>query len=938
MALFTMKNKIQLILLLVMLILSQSSYVIAGKAIAVQMKVEGQSGWIVTDEPSPRLSWQPVGVISGQSVVGYEVIAASTKSIAQNGQGDLWKSGFLSIENGPWTLFDASKLPSRTEVWWRVRPVFSKSKFGEWGEIAWFEIGLKSSEDWKCKWIRTNPDQRKRSAPQFRKSFEITKPIDKARLYVCGLGYHESWLNGKKLGNEVLQPAQTDYNIRSFYVSHDITSQLTIGENVVGCWLGDGFYNQDKALGGKGLSYGEPRLLAQLEITYKDGSTSIIATDETWKCATSPILEANVYAGETYNANFYDPNWATKASKTENWQAVDIVEAPGGKLIAQQLPPCRRLGTVSTKQIDELRPNTWICDFGQNLVGWEKLKVNATPGTVITIRFAENRLVSGELGFASSGVKATKVLQTDVYTCKGGDEEIWEPRFTYHGFRFAEVTISKGTLKNGAPTKDLLEGIVIHTDMEVVGEFECSDPTLNKAFQLAHWTQIGGIQGVPTDCPIRERCGWTGDAHNVVPYCMDRFDAASMWRKYIEDIVTTAQNTGPMLCFGKAIGERTKQIKAVGVPTMVAPGKRFIGEGSPDWGCAIAFIPWDIYVRTGDMRSLKEHYGSIRQWAEHLQGISTNGIIYSGMGDWCKPIVGEAGGKADRELFGNVSPMLSTACYFRSVRITADVAKLLGKTKDFNRFDKLAGEIRSAFTKAFYSENPKMIPDQTINAIAINWNVLAPEMHQKVAGTLASQVKDAGYHFMTGVFGMPSLWPILCKFGFQETVWKALQVESAPSLKYLLKRGATTFWEVWPMEKDENEEYTRSMSHPFQGGFVAWFFEGLAGISPDANTPGYRLIHLEPQIIDGLDWVKCRYQSPMGEIESSWNRKGSNLLWTIEVPVGTIANLRIPGRLLKIEKESKIINMKALPSDDAQGKAQQFRIAAGKYQILSTLN
>jgi len=896
------------------------------------LKIEGQAGWIVTDEPSPRLAWQSVGVISGKPVVGYELIAASTQSIAQEGRGDIWNSGFLPIENGPWILFDASKLPSRTEVWWRVRPVFSETAFGAWGDISHFEIGLKNQEDWKGKWIGMNAEQRKRSAPQFRKSFEITKPVDKARLYVCGLGYHESWLNGKKLGNEVLQPAQTDYNIRSFYVSHDITSQIAKGKNVFGCWLGDGFYNQDKAFGGKGLSYGEPRLMEQLEITYKDGSTSIISTDETWQCATSPIVESNIYAGETYDAN-----WATKTSKTDKWQAADIVEAPGGKLVAQELPPCRRLGTVSIKQLDELRPNTWICDFGQNLVGWEKLKVNATPGTMITIRFAENRLASGELGFASSGVKATKVIQTDVYTCKGGGEEIWEPRFTYHGFRFAEVTISNGTLKNGPPKKDLLEGIVIHTDMEVVGEFECSDPTLNKAFQLAHWTQIGGIQGVPTDCPIRERCGWTGDAHNVVPFCMDRFDANSMWRKYIGDIVTTAQNTGSMLCFGKAIGERTKQIKAVGIPTMVAPGKRFIGEGSPDWGCAIAFIPWDLYFRTGDLRSLNEHYGSIRQWAEHLEGISTNGIIYSGMGDWCKPIVGDTGGKADRQLFGDVSPMLSTACYYRSVRIAADVARLLGNTKDFNRFDTLAGEIRKAFIKAFYSENPEMIPDQTINAIAINWNVLAPEMHQKVAKTLAMQVKEAGYHFMTGVFGMPSLWPTLCKFGYQETAWKALQVESAPSLKYLLKRGATTLWEVWPMEKDEKEEYTRSMSHPFQGGFVAWFFEGLAGITPDANTPGYRLIHLEPQLIDGLDWVKCRYKSAMGEIESSWIKKSSELVWNIEIPLGAAAQLRIPGKIKEIVGGPSGLAEKAKSADDFQGQAQEIVIQSGKYKIVSTL-
>ena len=904
---------------------------------AAGIKVEGQAGWIVTDEPSPRLSWEPFAESAGKSVIGYEVIASSSKSTAQKGEGDLWKSGFLPIENGPWTLFNASKLPSRAEVWWRIRPVFSTSEFGKWGEIARFETGLKNQEDWKGQWIGMNAEQRKRSAPLFRKSFGVSKPVLKARLYVCGLGYHESWINGTKMGDEVLQPAQTDYNIRNFYVVHDIIDQLVKGTNVLGFWVGDGFFNQDRVWGPKGASYGEPRIIAQLEITYKDGSKSVVVTDESWRCHSGPVIESNVYAGEKYDARLYNAKWATNQSTSENWHPVIILPSPGGKLLAQQLPPCRRLGRVSVKNVDELRSGTWIIDFGQNLVGWAKLRVNASPGTVITIRFAENRLPDGELGFASSGVRATKVIQTDVYTCKGGEEEIWEPRFTYHGFRFAEVSVSGGSLLNGAPAKDFLEGIVVHTDMEVTGDFLSSDETLNRAFDWAHWTQIGNVQGVPTDCPVRERCGWTGDAHNIVPFTMYRFDAASMWRKYTDDIVTTAQVTGPMLCFGKAVGERTRQIKEVGIPTMIAPGKRFIGEGSADWGSALAFIPWDVYVRTGDLRSLQEHYTSIRQWAVHLQKLSTNNIVYSGMGDWCKPILGDTEGKTDRELFGVVSPMLSTACYYRSVRITADAAKLIGNSTDFVYFDALANEIRGAFTKAFYSENPKMVPDQTINAIAIGWNVLAPELHQKAAKTLDKQVKEAGCHFMTGVFGMPSLWPTLCKFGYQETAWKALQAESAPSLKYLAKRGATTFWEVWPTEKDENMEYTRSMSHPFQGGFVAWFFEGLAGISPDNKTPGYRLIHLEPQIMNGLDWVKCRFKSPMGEIESSWEREAENLIWTVEIPPGATAQLRIPGKLQEVARNSKELNLKTEPGDDFQGKAERLTLSSGKYQIKITL-
>jgi alpha-L-rhamnosidase len=226
-----------------------------------------------------------------------------------------------------------------------------------------------------------------------------------------------------------------------------------------------------------------------------------------------------------------------------------------------------------------------------------------------------------------------------------------------------------------------------------------------------------------------------------------------------------------------------------------------------------------------------------------------------------------------------------------------------------------------------------MVPDQTINAIAIGWNILAPELHQKVAKTLARQVEEAGYHFLTGVFGMPSLWPALCKFGHQETAWKALQAESAPGLKYLAKRGATTFWEVWPTEKDENTEYARSMSHPFQGGFAAWFFEGLAGIAPDTDHPGFRFFHLEPQMIDGLDWVTCRFNSPMGVIESSWERKGEQLSWTVVIPPGATANLRVPGKVIEINGNLSGLINGVFRQDDFQGKAERLVLPSGNYQL-----
>lgn len=900
-----------------------------------KLRVEGRIAGHVTDDPAPLLSWAPIGEIGGVSVTGYEVIAAKSRADAEQGNGTWWKSETLPLKNGPSCQFDAKALPSRAEIWWRVRPLLKNGEHGPWSEITWFETGLKSPADWKASWIGMAPAARNRSAPQFRKSFQIEKPVSKARLYVCGLGWHESWLNGKKLGDEVLQSAQTDYDQRNFYDSHDVTSLLHEGENVLGLWVGDGFFNQDRVWGPKGMSYGQPRAIGQLEITHPDGSVTVIPTDLTWQCKASPITESNVYAGESYDARQEDPAWATATPNDTGWQTVVKMEDHGGILVAMDLPPCHRLGIEKTRSIRELKPGTWIYDFGVNFVGWAKFQVDATPGTHLTARFAEALLADGSLNFATSGVDATKVIQTDNYICRGGGTEIWEPRFTYHGFRYAELTITDGALNSGAPTKDLLEGVIVHTDLPVTGTFESSDETLNRAFEWANRTFVGSIQGVPTDCPVRERCGWTGDAHLIVPYSMYRFDAASLWNKYTQDIVTTARRDSNMLVFGNGMGERTVKPKAAGIPTMTAPGKRFIGEASPDWGSAIVFIPWDVYLFTGDKRPLERNYNSMCQWTQHLEGRSANGILRSGLGDWCKPNPNPESMKEPRDYYGEVIPMLSTACFYRSARITADAAKVLGKPEDTIRFNALAESIREAFTREFYGPDATMVPDQTINSIAVQWEVLPPERRAEAAAKLAKLVETAGFHFMTGVFGSPSLWPTLLEYGYQETAWKVLQSETAPSIKYSAKRGATTFWEVWPVDADLKDVYSRSQSHPFQAGFVHWFFSGLAGIRPDPANPGFRSILLEPQLIDSLDWVKCTYASPMGEIQSSWKHEADSLTWNISIPPGATAKLRVPGRITTITPSDKPVARR--DSDDAQGPAQRITLGAGTYTIVSKL-
>lgn len=898
------------------------------------LKVEGQSGWLATDEIQPMLSWSADSGASGDTVTGYELVVSKTAVRAGRGEADWWASGVLPVSRGPRVIFDASQLPAREEVWWSVRSVLAGGERGKWETPAVFDIGLRKAENWRGEWIGMDPQARQRSAPQFRKMFQVRKPVARARLYVCGLGWHESWLNGARLGDEVLQPAQTDYERRVFYVAHDVTSQVRQGDNAIGIWVGDGFYHQDRVWGPKGLSYGEPRVRAQLEITYKDGERLWVPTDSSWQCKVGPVVSSNVYAGEEFDARSDDARWAATDGKTEGWMPVRKLEPPGGELVAMNLPPCRRIREVAAQSCRQVGPDRWIYDFGVNMVGWVRFQVEAESGTRLSVRFGEQLLGESEINFETGGTEHTKVIQTDTYVCHGSGPETWEPRFTYHGFRYAELVVSGGTVKGGSPGKDLLVGVVVHSDLPDAGSFECSDPTLNLAYQFGERTFAGNILGVPTDCPIRERCGWTGDAHLIVPFSMYRHDAAAFWTKFVGDMVTTARRDEAMLVFGKGMGERVVKPKEAGIPTMVAPGKRFIGEASPDWGSAIVFIPWDLYQFSGDRRGIERNYESMRQWTLHLQRRAEGGIVRSGLGDWCKPA--QPGGKEGRDYYAEVIPMLSTACFYRCAVIMNKVARILERKEDERIFGNLAEEVRQAFVREFYGENATMVPDQTIHAIALEWGLLEGASRTVAAKRLADLVEASGRHFMTGVFGAPHLWPALVKNGYSSAAWHALQNDSGPSIKYLAKRGGTTFWEVWPLEIDEGEVYRRSQNHPFQGAFVSWFYSGLGGISPQEDSPGFRAIAMEPQVLEGLEWVRCRYQSPMGEIQSSWSQKDGEFRWEVVIPRGAEGRLRVPGRILRVEP----VGAGPYPfveADDAQGSAQRMVVKAGRYTLISKI-
>jgi alpha-L-rhamnosidase len=856
------------------------------------LRVEDRAGRVVTDEPKPRLAWEPAGeVAEGGPVAKWELQARVGGGTAVGAE---WNPAPWPVEEGPWRVWDGPVLGSRAQVEWRVRGMAADGTAGEWSGMARFEMGLREPGDWdKAQWIAMDAAKRERSAPMLRKTFVVPKPVLRARLYVCGLGYHEALLNGERLGDAVLEPGQTDYDRRCFYVVHDVTRELKQGSNALGVWLGDGFFNQDKVWGQNGLSYGQPRLIARLEILHDDDTSTIVVSDGSWKCAKGAVVSSNVYQGEEYDARLESDGWARVDFADEKWEPVVVTDSPGGVLMAQELPPCVRAATVPVVAVTEPAPGVKVHDFGRNFTGWEKLRIKAPAGTRVTMTFAETLAPDGgRIDTLSTGVPATGVEQRDTYVCRGGREEIWEPRFTWHGFRYAELTV-----EGGLPEKLELEGVAVHTGMPVTGTFECSDPLINRILEAAHWTQVSNVISLPMDCPARERCGWTGDAHLCVPFTMHRYDAAAMWRKYMNDILTMSDRESNTIRYGKNFIERHPAVKPRGIPHMIAPGRRKSGMASPDWGSAIVFIPWDLYQFTGDRRWIERHAATMAQWTDHVATFrDPDKTVRVGLGDWCKPWprAGERPNSVDHN--GAVVPMLSTACLYRCADIMARVEEMLGDDAEAKRFRALARETKEAFAKAFRDPNTGGFGDQTVNSIAVQWGLADGPQAKQAAQALADQVAAEDHHFMTGVFGMPSLWPTLADFGHEETAWKALQTETAPGFKYLFQCGATSLWETWPTPEDQGQRWKKSMSHPFQGAMSHWFYSGLAGIRPTAEGAGFRVFRLQPVMTPHLTYVKCRERGAMGWIASEWRRDGDRVTWDVEVPPGAQAEVTVPGK------------------------------------------
>lgn len=925
-------NKLSIVLITLLSVCCLASSEIHTSALKVQSFIDPVGIGI----PNPDLSWQWQSEQRGSLQTGYQVLVASTREKLQQSVGDIWNTGKVMSAEQCYVNYKGNDLQSGKTYFWKVKVWDNNQQVSPWSNAASFTMGILNSSEWNAHWITLDTTIAS-AQPIFRKSFSLDKKIKSAIANICGLGYYELYLNGKKVGDHVLDPGQTNYEDYALYVTYDVTNQLKQNENVVGVMLGDGWYNQNKVWGKKGLSYGNPLLICQIDVEYSDGSKAQIISDQSWQWANGPVIRSNVYGGEVYNAQKEIAKWNSDSEAKADWIPVELAKNFPPKLVAQSLSPIRRMKELPAKSVKLASEGTYIFDFGQNFAGWTRLKVSAPAGTTITIRTAEEIDREGQLYTASTGVTATKVEQTEVYTCKGSGIEIWEPRFTYHGFRYAEVT--------GLPFKpnlDLLRGVVVYSSIAPAGSFACSNEQINHLHQLATWTLTSNLHSIPTDCPAREKCGWLGDAHAMVTFGIYNFGMENFWTKYLYDVRSTSTLEAKASLY-KSWDKQEQRIKPAGIPYMIAPGKRLGGAASPDWGTALVQIPWNIYLYYGNLSVLREFYPDMKRWVNYVEGLTVDHIVDYGLGDWCPP-----GKIVPTETPVKIS---STAFHYLDLKIIEQAASILGYKEDAAQFKKIREATKEAFIDKFYDTKNNSFGSQTSNSMALDFGLIPMGNGKAVADAIVKVSKDNLDGFLnTGIFGISRIFGALSHNGNEEAAYNILNKKGYNSFEFMwLKHDATTLWEILPVDsfylKMKNKLSDRSHSHPMQGGYDKWFYESVLGIRPDADAPGFKQIHLEPEMIRQLKWAKGEYKSGYGIIKSDWKTEGNLFKWHLSIPANTSAIIYLPvvseqkvmegGQSVETHGGASLKGIKFMRMEN--GKVL-FEIGSGSYSFSSALN
>jgi alpha-L-rhamnosidase len=852
------------------------------------------------DVRQPRLSWKADAAERGARQAAYHIRVAESPAAlestpANEAAGDvLWDTGKVLSGASVHVPYAGSLLQSRQRCYWRVRLWDEHDAVSDWSETAFWEMGLLDPEDWQADWITPDWDEdvsQPQPAPLLRRPFGLEGDVVAARIYATALGLYELRLNGQRVGDALLTPGWTSYHHQLQYQTYDVTGLVRKGDNVLGATLGDGWYRGFMGFGGRRNNYGDRLgLLLQLHITYADGREEIVGSDPGWRATRGPIRMSDIYMGETYDARQEQPGWAEAGYDDGDWRGVRQLEHTKETLVAQTGPLVRRHEELRPVRVLHSPKGETIIDFGQNMVGWVQLRARGPAGTTITLRHAE--VLDQEGNLYTENLR--EAAQTTRYTLKGQTDagEVFEPHFTFQGFRFVAVEGFPGE-----PTLDDFTGIVLHSDIPPTGTFECSNALIDQLQHNIVWGQKGNFVDVPTDCPQRnERLGWTGDAQVFIRTACFNMNVATFFTKWLRDLSADQLPDGSVPHVVPDLRSRTSE-GAVRVMQ---------GAGSTAWADAAIICPWTIYLCYGDTRLLEEQYESMVGWVEYMRGQAGEDYVWDSgfhFGDWL-----DYRGRDDRM----PSPvtnneLIATAFFAYSSDLLANVAHVLGKTSDAEIYTDLARKVKAAFVAEFVTPEGRVGPNtQTAYTLALHFDLLPEQMRPIAAARLAEEVRRAYFHITTGFVGTPYLCHVLSRYGHTDVAYELLNQESYPSWLYPVRKGATTIWERWDGIKPDGsfqDAGMNSFNHYAYGAIGEWLYRVVAGIEVDPAEPAYKHVLFQPQPGGGLDYVRATLDTPYGVVASEWELAETGFHLGIRVPPNVHATVRLPAESLEAVTE-----------------------------------
>lgn len=851
------------------------------KTEVVSLKVEMQEnpeGLAVTN---PRFSWQISSSVPDLIQQSYQIQVAPTEDDLKKGQNLLWDSGIIEGDLSVLIPYAGEDLLSRGSYYWRVKVNTNHGETG-WSRVGQWSMAILNDSEWQAKWIGedalSNPGETSRgntrlAARYLRKPFTAKKRVKRAMLYISGLGSYVAYLNGKRISDDVFAPTVSWYPERIYYNVYHVTSLLQKNENLLGVKLGNGRYfgmrESDTQV------FGLPRLLAQLEIEYNDGTTDLIVSDNSWKVTSKgPIVANNEYDGEEYDARLEMDQWHTTGFDDSAWKTADIMDAPGGKLTAQPNPNIQVMEEIQPIHITRLDDGRFILDMGQNMVGW--LKVNELPGKKdqpVTLRFAE--MLNPDSTLYLANIRGARV--TDIYTPAEDGSFSWEPSFVYHGFRFVEIT---GL--DEQPELSNFKGKVIYDKMKTTGQFETSSKIINQIFKNAYWGIRGNYRGMPTDCPQRdERQGWLGDRATGCFGEAFIFDNALLYSKWVQDIEDSQSPEGSI--------------------SVVSPRYWTIYHDDVTWPAAYFYAIKMLYYQYGDTAPIQKHYTSMKSYLERIQQVSMQDYILTkdAYGDWCMPPERQDLIHSEDPARKTAGPVLSTTMYYSLLNLMAEFAEITGNQADIQGLKDLAVKVKDAYNAKYFNADSARYDNNTVTANILSLQLgLVPEGKEEALfeNIVQKTEVDFGGHVSTGVLGIQQLMRGLTQHGNVDLAYKIATNTTYPSWGYMIEKGATTIWELW--NGDTANPAMNSANHVMLlGDLIIWYYEDLAGIKNYPGSVAYKKLLMEPQFPEGLSHVKASYQSAYGEIKSEWHKEDNTFSWDITIPPNTSAIVKLPKAL-----------------------------------------